>query len=192
MSQRELAFLEHARQVSLPFDSDVLASLRAGDFVRLNGFLYTGRDQTHRLLCGLLDAGQPLPVDLKGQLIYYVGPSPAQPGQVIGAAGPTTSYRMDAYTPRLLAEGVRATMGKGARSPEVREAMRQAGAIYLATFGGAGALLSKCIVASQVVAFPEAGPEALFRFEVRDFPAVVINDLQGRDYYGMVREKGAS
>ncbi|MBU3937333.1 MAG: FumA C-terminus/TtdB family hydratase beta subunit, partial [Proteobacteria bacterium] len=157
-----------------------------GQLVSLSGTLYTGRDQTHRRLCALLDEGKELPVNLAGQLLYYVGPSPARPGRVIGAAGPTTSYRMDSYTPRLLELGLVATMGKGARSAEVRQAMIRHGAVYLAAIGGAGAFLSKCIKKSELVAFADAGPEALFRFEVENFPAVVINDLAGRDYYELV------
>lgn len=179
-------FFDDLREIRLPFASGVLETLQAGDLVSLTGSLYTGRDQTHRRLCALLDAGKPLPVDLKGQLLYYVGPSPAKPGQAIGAAGPTTSYRMDLYTPRLLELGLKATMGKGARSEEVRKAMRETGAVYLATIGGAGALLSQCVKACELVAFEDAGPEALFRFEVECFPAVVINDVAGRDYYQMV------
>jgi fumarate hydratase subunit beta len=175
------------RHISLPLAEEVIRSLVAGDLVSLTGVLYTGRDQTHRRLSALLEQGHPLPVDLQGQLLYYVGPSPARPGQVVGAAGPTTSYRMDAYTPKLIELGVRATMGKGARSPEVRRAMLEHGAIYLASIGGAGALLSKCVRASEVVAFEDAGPEALFRFEVKNFPAVVINDVQGRDFYELLR-----
>ncbi len=174
------------RQIRLPFAPQELASLRAGEMVCLSGPLYTGRDQTHRRLCGLLDAGEPLPVDLSGQLLYYVGPTPPPPGRVVGAAGPTTSYRMDAYTPQLLALGLAATMGKGPRSHTVREAMRRHGAVYLAAIGGAGALLSRCVVQSELVAFEDAGPEALFRFEVERFPAIVINDLAGNDYYEMV------
>ncbi|MHB8809685.1 MAG: FumA C-terminus/TtdB family hydratase beta subunit [Desulfobulbaceae bacterium] len=171
------------RKVSLPLADDVVAGLRAGDLVHLSGTMYTGRDQTHRRLCALLDEGRELPVDLAGQLLYYVGPSPARPGRVIGAAGPTTSYRMDAYTPRLLELGLKATLGKGARSLPVREAMQRSGAVYFATFGGAGALLAQCIKAVELVAFADAGPEAMFRFEVQDFPAVVINDVTGRDFY---------
>ena len=170
-------------QVALPLADDVMAGLHAGDLVHLTGTMYTGRDQTHRRLCALLDEGRELPVDLAGQLLYYVGPSPARPGRVIGAAGPTTSYRMDAYTPRLLELGLKATLGKGARSLPVREAMRQHGALYLATFGGAGALLSQCVKQVELVAFADAGPEAMFRFEVLNFPAVVINDIAGRDFY---------
>ncbi|MDH3392907.1 MAG: FumA C-terminus/TtdB family hydratase beta subunit [Desulfobulbaceae bacterium] len=180
------AFFDDLKEVEVPFCDDVLQTLAAGDLISLSGTFYTGRDQTHRRLCALLEEGKELPVDLAGQLLYYVGPSPARPGRVVGAAGPTTSYRMDTYTSQLLALGLKATLGKGARSMPVREAMRECGAIYLATIGGAGALLSQCIKACEVVAFPDAGPEALYRMEVEGFPAVVINDSQGRDYYEMV------
>jgi fumarate hydratase subunit beta len=184
----EPAFFDNLIEVSLPFTKEALSSLQAGQLISLTGTLYTGRDQTHRRLCALLDEGKELPVDLAGQLLYYVGPSPARPGRVIGAAGPTTSYRMDSYTPRLLALGLAATMGKGARSAEVRQAMLAHGAVYLVAIGGAGALLSKCVKKAELVAFDDAGPEALFRFEVEKFPAVVINDLEGRDYYALVAE----
>ena len=177
--------LETAREVEIPFKPGTAATLQAGELVALTGVLYTGRDQTHRRLCGLLDEGRALPVDLAGQLLYYVGPTPARPGQVIGSAGPTTSYRMDAYTPRLLELGLAGTLGKGQRSEAVRQAMLNHGAVYLASIGGAGALLSKAIVKAELVAFEDAGPEAMFRFEVERFPAVVINDLAGRDYYAM-------
>ena len=179
-------FFENLKPVKIPFEEGVLEKLKAGDLISLSGTLYTGRDQTHRRLVALLDEGKQLPVDLKGQLLYYVGPSPAREGKVIGAAGPTTSYRMDAYTPRLLELGLKATLGKGSRSLPVREAMKKNGAVYFATVGGAGALLSKSIIKSELVAFEDAGPEALFRFEVENFPAVVINDLKGNDYYEMV------
>ncbi len=182
-------FFENLRPIAIPFAENILHTLKAGDLVSLTGSLYTGRDQTHRRLVALLDEGKELPIDIKGQLLYYVGPSPAKEGQVIGAAGPTTSYRMDAYTPRLLELGLKATLGKGSRSMPVREAMKKHGAVYFATVGGAGALLSKSIVKSDLVAFADAGPEALFRFEVVDFPAVVINDLEGNDYYEMVTAK---
>ncbi len=164
-------------------EREIFKTLKAGDFITIRGKILAARDQTHRLLLRLMEEGQPLPVSLKDQLIYYVGPSPAPPGRVIGAAGPTTSYRMDPYTPTLLALGVAATMGKGKRSEEVREAHQKYQALYLATFGGAGAYLSQCIKAAKVLAFPELGPEALFELEVEDFPAVVINDLAGRDFY---------
>lgn len=182
-------FYETLIKVELPFDAGVLASLRAGDLISLSGSLYTGRDQTHRRFEALLAQGEQLPVDLAGQLLYYVGPSPARPGHVIGAAGPTTSYRMDKYTPSLLELGLAGTMGKGSRSPEVRAAMVRHGAVYLAAFGGAGALLSQCIKESEVIAFADAGPEALFRFRVEEFPAVVINDTLGNDFYEMVGQQ---
>ncbi len=179
---------ENLKPIAIPFEEGVLETLKAGDLISLTGSLFTGRDQTHRRLVALLDEGKELPIDVKGQLLYYVGPSPARPGHVIGAAGPTTSYRMDAYTPRLLELGLKGTLGKGSRSMPVREAMKKHGAVYLATVGGAGALLSKSIIKSELVAFEDAGPEALFRFEVENFPAVVINDLEGNDYYEMVKQ----
>jgi len=175
-------------RVEIPFRPGVVETLAAGDLVLLTGTMYTGRDQTHRRLVRLLDEGEPLPVDLTDQLLYYVGPSPARPGRVVGAAGPTTSYRMDAYTPRLLEHGLKATLGKGARSAPVRQAMQDHGALYLITIGGAGAYLSRCVRAVELVAFEDAGPEAMFRFQVEDFPAVVINDTRGRDYYQEIAE----
>jgi fumarate hydratase subunit beta len=184
--ETDKGFFENLKPVAIPFAEDVLATLKAGDLIGLTGVLYTGRDQTHRRLVALLDEGKELPIDVKGQLLYYVGPTPAKPGQVIGAAGPTTSYRMDLYTPRLLELGLKGTLGKGSRSMDVRQAMKKHSAVYLATVGGAGALLSKSIIKSELVAFEDAGPEALFRFEVENFPAVVINDLEGNDYYEMV------
>ena len=182
----EPAFFDNLPEVRVPFSPEALASLKAGQLISLSGTLYTGRDQTHRRLCSLLDEGKALPVDLAGQLLYYVGPSPPRPGRAIGAAGPTTSYRMDSYTPRLLALGLAATMGKGARSAEVRQAMLAYGAVYLAAIGGAGAFLSKCVKKAELIAFADAGPEALFRLEVENFPAVVVNDLAGDDYYELV------
>ena len=177
------AALDNLREVAIPFAEGVIETLEAGDMIALTGHLYTARDQTHRRLCALLDEGRELPVDLAGQLLYYVGPTPAKPGQVIGSAGPTTSYRMDAYTPRLLELGLKATLGKGKRSQAVRDAMLKHDAIYLASIAGAGALLSRSITKAEVVAFEDAGAEALFRFEVEKFPAIVINDLKGRDFY---------
>lgn len=176
-----------AIKIDLPATKDALSSLRAGDWVLLNGPLYTGRDQTHRCLVELLEQGRPLPVDLKGQTIYYTGPSPAPPARVIGSAGPTTSYRMDAYTSRLLEQGVVATIGKGGRSHEVRDAMKRHGAIYLATIGGAGAYLSGCITSCELIAFPELGPEAMYRLQVKNFPAIVINDVKGADLYSRIK-----
>ncbi|MFO7760582.1 MAG: FumA C-terminus/TtdB family hydratase beta subunit [Thermodesulfobacteriota bacterium] len=181
------SFLEKVREIKIPFTEGIVHSLDAGDMVLLTGTLYTGRDHTHRLMLDLLDKGERLPVEFAGEMLYYVGPSPARPGKVIGAAGPTTSYRMDSYTPRLLELGLKATMGKGQRSEMLRQKMQNCGAVYFAAFGGAGAYLSRCIKKSELVAFPEAGPEALYRFRVERFPALVINDVQGRDYYSMVK-----
>ncbi len=163
-------------------DADVL-KLEIGDKVLVSGVIYTARDAAHKRLLEMLAAGQKLPVDLKGQVLYYVGPSPARPGRVIGAAGPTTSYRMDSYAPTLIKMGLKAMIGKGKRSPEVIAAMREFKAVYLGATGGAGALISQCIKDAQVVAFPELGPEAVHRLVVEDLPTIVINDCQGRDLY---------
>lgn len=181
------SFTDNFKKITVPFEESVTASLKAGDLILLTGTIYTARDQTHRRLCDLITQGKELPVDLNGQLLYYVGPSPARPGKIIGAAGPTTSYRMDSYTPQLLQLGLSATLGKGARSKTVREAMQKHGALYFATFGGAGAYLAQCVKSSEVIAFEDAGPEAMFRFEVENFPAVVINDRLGQDYYEKVK-----
>lgn len=166
-----------------PLTDDVVAQLRAGDQVTITGVIYTARDAAHKRLVEALDRGEPLPIDVKGQIIYYVGPSPAKPGQVIGSAGPTTSTRMDPFTPRLLAEGLKATIGKGARGPQVKEALKRHKSLYLGAIGGAGALLSKRIVKAEVVAFEDLGPEAIRRLEVIDFPVVVINDIHGADLF---------
>jgi fumarate hydratase subunit beta len=163
-------------------DADVL-SLEIGDRVLVSGVIYTARDAAHKRLVDLLAAGKELPVDFKGQILYYVGPSPARPGRVIGAAGPTTSYRMDSYTPTMLQLGLKVMIGKGKRSPEVIAALQQYKAVYLGATGGAGALISQCIKKAEVVAFPELGPEAVHRLEVENLPAIVINDCQGRDLY---------
>lgn len=163
-------------------DKDV-EGLEIGDRVLVSGVIYTARDAAHKRLVDLLAAGRDLPVDFKGQILYYVGPSPARPGRVIGAAGPTTSYRMDSYTPAMLQLGLKAMIGKGKRSPEVIAALQQYKAVYLGATGGAGALISQCIKKAEVVAFPELGPEAVHRLEVEDLPAIVINDCRGRDLY---------
>ncbi len=183
------SLLRFAVPLELPASREKVAGLRAGDWVKLSGRMFTGRDQTHRRLCAMLDRGEALPVDLHGQFIYYVGPSPAPPGRVIGSAGPTTSYRMDAYTPALLTQGVLGMMGKGRRSPQVIGAISRHGAVYLATIGGAGAFLSECIKKCRMAAFEDLGPEALYELEVENFPAIVINDSLGQDYYDMVPGK---
>ncbi len=163
-------------------DNDVM-SLEIGDKVLVSGVIYTARDAAHKRLVDLLAAGQDLPVDFKGQILYYVGPSPAPPGRVIGAAGPTTAYRMDSYAPTLIRLGLKAMIGKGKRGPEVIAAMVEHKAVYLGATGGAGALISQCIKEAKVVAFPELGPEAVHRLVVEDLPAIVINDCAGRDLY---------
>lgn len=160
-----------------------LLPLRAGDEVRLKGQLYVARDAAHQRMAALLAAGEPLPFDPVGQIIYYMGPTPPQPGQVIGSAGPTTAGRVDRYTPALLAAGIKATVGKGFRAPEVRAAMVQQQAVYLAAIGGTGALISQSIIACEVIAWPELGTEALQRLTVRDFLCFVVNDLLGNDLY---------
>lgn len=172
---------EHRLQT--PLSAAAVRRLRAGDRVFLSGPVYTARDQAHRHLFELIQEGRELPLDLEGQVIYYVGPTPARPGAVIGAAGPTTAGRMDPYTPALLARGVRATIGKGGRSQSVRDAMVKHGAVYLAATGGAGALLSRRIRNARVVLYEDLGAEAVHLLELEDFPAVVINDVLGNDFY---------
>ncbi|MDR3144699.1 MAG: Fe-S-containing hydro-lyase [Treponema sp.] len=174
--------------IHLPLTRERAASLSAGDMVRISGVLYTARDAAHRKLCELLDAGRPLPFPLEDAVIYYTGPTPPLPGGIIGSAGPTTSYRMDAYTPRLLGLGLRGMIGKGKRSAEVVEAMRQAGAVYFGATGGAGVLLSDRIKGVEPVAFPELGAEAIRRLVVEDFPAVVVIDSRGNNLYRSGRE----
>lgn len=171
------------KKITLPMTPEVAASLRAGDTVLLTGTLYTARDAAHKRMVACLDAGRPLPFDVRNQTIYYVGPAPASPGHAVGSAGPTTSYRMDAYTPRLLEQGLLGMMGKGKRSPAVIEAMKRRGAVYLGAVGGAAALISQRIQSSEVIAYPDLGAEAIHRFEVKDFPALVLIDSQGNNLY---------
>lgn len=166
-------------------DPTVLKSLAAGTPVSLWGTLVTARDAAHERLHQLLAARQPLPVELAGQVIYYVGPAPAAPGHAVGSAGPTTASRMDPYTPELLDLGLRATIGKGYRSAAVREAIARTGSLYLGAIGGLGAKLSQSIRSQRIIAFPDLGPEAIYALEVEDFPAIVLIDSQGRDFYQM-------
>ncbi|MEJ5243910.1 MAG: Fe-S-containing hydro-lyase [Desulfomicrobiaceae bacterium] len=166
-----------------PLSENDARMLRAGDVVLLSGTIYTARDAAHRRLMELLDRGAPLPFPVEGAVIYYVGPTPAPPGRAIGSAGPTTSYRMDSYAPRLHALGVRATIGKGRRSAAVRDALTAYGAVYLGATGGAGALLSRAITAATVIAFEDLGPEAVRALTVQDFPTLVINDSVGGELY---------
>lgn len=176
-------------KVTLPLTEEAITGLKAGDSVLLSGTLYVARDAAHIRMTESLERGESLPFGIKGQTIYYMGPSPAPPGKVIGAAGPTTSARMDPYTPRLLAEGLKGIIGKGVRSEKVRDALKKYRAVYLSAIGGAGALLSKAIVRSEVVAYEDLGPEAVLRIEVRDFPATVVNDIRGGDLYEEGKKK---
>ncbi len=164
-------------------DLDFLQSLTAGTPVMLSGRLITGRDAAHARLHQMIQDGQPLPVDLSNQVLYYVGPAPARPGQVVGSAGPTTASRMDAYTPELLALGLKATIGKGYRNDTVKAAMKTHRAVYFGAIGGLGALLSRCIRSKKVLAFGDLGPEAIYEFKIEDFPVIVLVDTQGRDFY---------
>ncbi len=169
--------------LKLPLTPEDCARLQAGDSVRLSGPLYTARDAAHRRLFEALERGEQLPVSLKGETIYYVGPCPAPPGRVIGSAGPTTSSRMDRYAPRLIQEGLLAMIGKGERGPEAVQAMVEHGAVYFAALGGAGALIARTVRELEVVAYPDLGPEAIHRLVVEDFPAIVAIDCRGRDLY---------
>ncbi len=172
-----------AKKIKLPLTDETLKDLRAGDNVLMTGVIYVARDAAHKRMVEALDKGQPLPFDIKGQTIYFMGPSPARPGQPIGSAGPTTSGRMDAYSPRLIAAGLKGMIGKGMRSPAVKEAMKKYGAVYFAAIGGAGALISKSVKKAELVAYEDLGAEAIRRLEVEDFPATVINDIYGGDLY---------
>ncbi len=166
-----------------PLTDNVIEKLKAGDQVMITGVIYAARDMAHKNMVEGHKKGEPLPFDLKGQILYYTGPTPAAPGQAIGSAGPTTSYRMDKYTPYLLGLGLKGMIGKGPRGPEVKDAIKKYKAVYLAAIGGAGALISKTIKKAEVIAYPELGTEAVMRLEVEDFPAVVVNDIDGADLY---------
>ncbi len=171
------------KKITLPLTDETLKNLKAGDNLLLTGVMYVGRDAAHKRLVEALDQGKPLPFDIQGQTIYFMGPSPAKPGQPIGSAGPTTSGRMDAYSPRLMAEGLKGMIGKGMRSQAVKDAMKKYKAVYLAAIGGAGALIAKSIKKSEVIAYEELGAEAIRRLEIEDFPVIVVNDIYGGDLY---------
>lgn len=172
-----------------PLDDMFISKLFSGDRVLLSGKIYTARDAAHKRMIETINAGNELPFDMAGQVIYYVGPAPAKPGQIIGPAGPTTSGRMDCYTLPLLAHGLKGMIGKGVRSPEVIAALKQFGAVYFAAVGGAAALISRRIKKCELVAYPELGPEAIYELEVEDFPVVVVNDTHGNDLYVEGRNK---
>ena len=171
------------KEVKLPLTDEAIKDLRAGDNVLLTGVIYVARDAAHKRLVEALDNHKTLPFDIKGQTIYYMGPAPAKPGQVIGSAGPTTSGRMDSYAPRLMEAGLKAMIGKGNRSKAVREAMVKYKCVYFAAIGGTGALIAKSIKKAEIVAYEELGAEAIRKLEVKDFPVTVINDIYGRDLY---------
>lgn len=180
--------------ITLPLDPQVIEELRAGDLVTLTGVIYTARDAAHHRLIEAMDCGEELPFDIRSQTIYYMGPTPSKPGQVIGAAGPTTSGRMDIYTPRLLAAGLKGMIGKGSRSSEVKDAIKKHKAIYFAAIGGTGALIARSIKKAEVVAYEDLVPEAIMRLEVESFLAIVINDTHGGDLYaeGMAKYRKKS
>lgn len=175
-----------AVRISTPFDEAIIATLHAGDNVLLSGVIYTARDAAHKRLVTSLNQGESLPLELSGQVLYYVGPTPAKPGQVIGSAGPTTSYRMDSYTPALLAQGLKGMIGKGQRNEAVRQSIRKYRAVYFAATGGAAALIARSIISSEVIAYEDLGPEAIRRLVVKDLPLIVINDSEGADLYAQV------
>ena len=169
--------------ITSPINTETLEGLTVGTRVLISGVVYTARDAAHQRLVQAMDNGDRLPFDLKGQTLYYMGPSPAKPGQVIGSAGPTTSRRMDTYTPRLIAAGIRAMIGKGNRSQEVKDAIKKHKVVYLATIGGAGALLVQSIKQAEVIAYEDLGAEAILRLKVENFPAIIANDIHGGDLF---------
>jgi len=171
------------RKLQPPLTEAEVRSLKAGDEVSITGVVYTARDMAHKRLCESVAAGDGLPFELEGAIIYFMGPTPARPGRLIGAAGPTTSSRMDAFSPALIAKGLRAMVGKGYRGAEVRDALKKYGAVHLSTIGGAGALLSKHIVSAEVIAYEDLGTEAVRKLQVVDFPAIVAYDCDGNSVY---------
>jgi fumarate hydratase subunit beta len=181
--------MSDVKHIEAPLSKEGLKTLRAGDSVLISGVVYAARDAAHKRLKALLDEGGELPFDIEGQIIYYVGPCPARPGEIIGSAGPTTSGRMDAYAPALIERGLAGMLGKGLRSAEVIASMVKFGAVYFGATGGAGALIAKSVVSEEILAFPELGPEALRRLVVRELPAVVVIDVYGNDLYVTGREK---
>ena len=172
-----------AIRITAPLNRETVRTLKAGDSCLISGVIYTARDAAHKRLCELAAEGKELPLDVKDAIIYFVGPTPAKPGQAIGSAGPTTSYRMDAYSPTLISLGLTGMIGKGKRGPEVVAAMQEHGAVYFGAIGGCGALLSKCIKKAEIIAYEDLGAEAIRRLEVEDFPAIVIIDSQGNNLY---------
>jgi fumarate hydratase subunit beta len=181
--------MRDAISIETPLTDEVVEKLKMGDRVLINGYLYSARDAAHKRLVGLVRKGKELPFNLSGQIIYYVGPTPPKPGMPIGSAGPTTAYRMDSYAPILIEKGLKGMIGKGIRGEEVKKAMKKYKAIYFGATGGAGALISKTIKEAEVVAYEDLGTEAIRRMLVRDFPAIVVNDIYGNDLYQVGKEK---
>lgn len=178
-----------AKIVNLPLDDETVSDLKAGDRVLLNGIMYTGRDAAHKRIAELINKNEQLPMDIKNQTIYYVGPCPAKPGQAIGSAGPTTSGRMDAYAPLLMDHGLKGMIGKGLRSKQVVDSIIKNNAVYFAAIGGAGALLAEAIKEAEVIAFPDLGAEAIYKLRVENFPVTVVIDNEGNDLYKIGKEK---
>ncbi len=176
------------KAIHTPLTPEMARTLKAGESCLITGTIYTARDAAHKRLCELVAKGEKLPLDIENAIIYFVGPTPAKPGQAIGSAGPTTSYRMDAYSPTLISIGQTGMIGKGKRSQEVIDAMKEHGAVYFGAIGGCGALLSKCIKKAEVIAYEDLGAEAIRRLEVEDFPVVVIIDSEGNNLYQTGRE----
>jgi len=176
-------------RITMPITDDDVSQLKIGDHVRITGTIYTARDAAHNRMIESLNKGEPLPMDIKGQLIYYTGPTPARPGRPVGAFGPTTSMRMDPFTPPLLKAGLKACMGKGNRGPEVQQALKDNHAVYLMAIGGAGAMLSQYVKELEVIAYADLGTESLKRVVVEDFPAVVMDDCEGRDLLNEGRKR---
>lgn len=177
------------KEITLPLDADTVKTLNAGDALLLTGYLYTARDSAHKKLVAMIENGEKLPIDLKGETIYYAGPCPSKPGEIIGSVGPTTSGRMDSYAPILLRQGLTGMIGKGARSSQVVDAMVEAGGVYLGATGGAGALIAQCVRSVEIVAFPELGTEAIRRIKVENFPVLVLIDSKGNDLYEIGKKK---
>lgn len=171
------------RYAEVPFSDETVAAFRAGDYVYLTGVIYTARDAAHKRMYEALEKDEELPFDVRNNVIYYMGPSPARPGRAIGSAGPTTSSRMDKYAPMLLDMGLKGMIGKGKRSQAVKDAIVRNGAVYFAAVGGAGALLSRSIMSSEVIAYDDLGTEAIRKLEVKDFPVIVVADAEGTDLY---------
>lgn len=177
------------KYISVPLSAEDAAALNAGDYVYLTGIIYTARDAAHKRMYEALEKGEQLPLDMKNNVIYYMGPSPARPGRVIGSAGPTTASRMDKYAPSLLDLGLKGMIGKGKRTREVKDAIVRNGAVYFAAVGGAGALLSRSIISSEVIAYDDLGTEAIRKLEVKDFPVIVVMDSNGNNLYETAIEK---